>query len=114
LVVTELEPYIVSFKGGMADQPVDLMVVNLSSAIGGLEGGATSTVTVEGRFDGVIIVTSTNLGDAKANAEAQPIVLSDKLPDGLRAVNIEGVANTALKSESDSPLECSLEKLTCE
>jgi hypothetical protein len=59
---------------------------------------------------GQIVLTAVNLGDATAHPEASPIRIADTLPPGLKAVAIEGVANTL---NGNFGLGCSLASLTC-
>ena len=116
-VVTELEPYIVKFVGALAGRPVPLPLEVLTAACRvdseveclQPEGGATASVVeaVKGRAAGEIVVTATNLGDAPAEGETEPITLSDVLPAGFEAVGVSGEA-----FEGDlvlhSALQCSL------
>ncbi len=104
------EPYVVAFKGALTDQPVRLMNTELS-ALFGFAGEAKVTQATLGRPDGQIVVTAANLGDADVNGEAPhaPVRFVDKLPSGLKAVSIEGVAEAgALEQQQDRPVDCSL------
>ena len=56
---------------------------------------------------GEVVVTAVNLGDAIASVEAQPIVLTDKLPAGLKALSIEGYVDEKVTNNTEFPLECS-------
>jgi hypothetical protein len=60
---------------------------------------------------GEIVVTASNLGDAPANGSTDPVSIADKLPVGLKATAIAGVAG--IRGNEPGPVECSLESLTC-
>ncbi|HLM85432.1 MAG TPA: hypothetical protein VK272_04500, partial [Solirubrobacteraceae bacterium] len=90
-------PYVVTFTGALVDQPLDLMVTEFSSELGGLRlgelrGEATTTQSSAGRPDGEIMVSAVNLGDADAEGASEPITLVDSLPAGVRAAFATGVA----------------------
>jgi hypothetical protein len=110
------KPYKIIFKGELADQPV--MPLNAFSHIltvklvGGREE-AKVVETTEGRPDGKIVLTASNLGDANANGEATPIVIADRLPAGLRAVAISGKAPDPFGASAGVPAECALGSLSC-
>jgi hypothetical protein len=70
--------------------------------------GAAPTHLVPGG-EGQVDVNVTNLGDAPANGEAQPITISDALPPGVTATAIYG--GTFLAGEED--LSCTLASLSC-
>ncbi len=75
---------------------------------------ASVTQVSEGRPDGQIVVTAANLGDADVNGEApHQVKILDKLPPGLEAVSIEGVAEAQTAEAEHRPVECSLSSLTC-
>jgi hypothetical protein len=61
--------------------------------------------------EGTIYVQAMNLGDAAVNLPATPVTLVDKLPAGLKAVQIErsGTGGDLLWSEG----QCSLEQVSC-
>jgi len=67
----------------------------------------------KGRSDGQIVVSAVNLGDTTVNAEAQPVTVTDKLPPGLKAVGVEGVANEERLDGAQTNLECSVGLLSC-
>jgi uncharacterized repeat protein (TIGR01451 family) len=60
---------------------------------------------------GEITVVAENLGNAKANGAAAPIVVSDKLPAGIVAIGISGTAGPL--SNLGTANECSLETVSC-
>ena len=60
---------------------------------------------------GEITVTAENLGNAKANGAAAPIVVSDKLPPGIVPIGISGTAGPL--SNLGTANECSLETVSC-
>ncbi len=74
---------------------------------------STVKEVAKGRSDGFIVVTAVNLGDANADPQTQPVTITDKLPPGLKAVDIEGVANLEGIDGQSSGLECSLGSLSC-
>ena len=78
---------------------------------GGLAKGEVKQIS-EGRPDGEIVVTAVNRGDEYANP---PVTLSDKLPQGLEAVGIEGAVdeNFFHAGAQRSPIVCSLKGLSC-
>jgi hypothetical protein len=86
--------------------------------MGVIEFGAIPKLTEvqKGRSDGEIVVSGANLGDANATPETQPVTIADKLPAGLKAVQIEGSVGELLGSTAKTnlnPFECSLESLSC-
>jgi hypothetical protein len=90
-------PYTVTFRGALAGQK--LKPVNVEYAPGfGLEGEATVEEVAAGEPDGELVVTAADLGDAPANGqeevkgEKSPVVVTDRLPAGLKAVSAEAVA----------------------
>ena len=107
-------PYVITFTGGLADRPVPPML----AFGGGLEGGRKEAVVsqlAEGRPDGYVVVRAANLGDANAQGSSIPVSIAEKLPKGLRAVNIEGVAGESVGSDQAkaSGVECSLASVSC-
>ena len=104
------EPYIVTFKGALADQLVRPMNTELS-ALFGFAGEAKVTQAALGRPDGQIVVMATNLGDKSTSG---PVTITDKLPAGLTAVSIEGFAGARTGELANrGPVECSLSTLSC-
>jgi hypothetical protein len=116
------EPYRVTFVQGLADRPVKLIEVDTES-VGGVEltcSGSPCPVNVsvveveKGRPDGQMVVTAANLGDAGASGKTVPVSIEDKLPAGLEAVTIEGIAGQALGVTANyGPVQCSLALLSC-
>ena len=110
-VVTELEPYVIRFVGALANRlvPPPPSFFTHAEIFGGvnLEGETSVSETTPGHAAGEIVVTATNLGDAPAEGETEPITLSDVLPAGFEAVGVSGEA-----FEGDlvlySALQCSL------
>ena len=88
----ENEPYTITFTNSLADQPVAPVATSLSSLLG-FSGAIEVTSLVEGRPDGQIVVTATNLGDAGARGEQTPITIAAHVPAGLKAVGISGRVN---------------------
>ena len=72
-----------------------------------LQGSMSVVQETAGRADGEVVVTATNLGDAPADGETEPVTLSDVLPAGFEAVGVSGLAFEG-NSVLQSPLQCSL------
>jgi hypothetical protein len=116
---TGSEPYVITFVGELAGRPVEpvsgqasIFFLGCEHATGpGCRKEATVNEKMTGSPDGKIFVTVANLGDASANGETVPISIADKLPAGLKAVAVEGIAGSLVRV--DGPVECSLEALTC-
>src|SRR5580700_8936535 len=108
-----IAPVIVKSVGKDADRSVPpVHAVNVGF------GKAGSRLVTFGRPDGQIVVTASNLGDADVNGEgSHQVRILDKLPPGLRAVSIEGLAGGARGEQANrGPVECSIESfelLTC-
>jgi hypothetical protein len=110
------KPYKIVFTGERADQRVPKIYANgvLEVHIYQLTGGREEASVVEatrGRPDGQIVVTAANLGDANANGSVSPVRIADKLPAGLRAVAISGMAPNG--SNIPAHAECVLATLSC-
>jgi hypothetical protein len=113
------KPYVVTFTGKLAEQAVAPMNWSLSrfalSCAGATGSGckkeAAVTQKVTGRPDGEIVVDVTNLGDMNASASASPIVVSDKLPPGLKVVSIG--AGDRVGAETVG-LSCNPSTVSCE
>ncbi len=122
--------YVITFPGQVTSPNIIIRETVLVAVLGGepLSCGnpvvvpckeeASLTQVSEGRPDGQIVVTASNLGDASVNGRApHQVKFVDKLPPGLKAVSIEGVAQarTAETDENRGPLDCSLKSpsLTC-
>ena len=122
--------YVVTFRG----QTAPLLTIGQTFLFGVLElfglsgerlscegavGPCTEEATVaqvsQGRPDGQVIVTASNLGDATADGEApHQVRISDKLPPGLKAVSIEALAGSAISGQGYlGPTDCLLGTLTC-
>ncbi len=59
------------------------------------DGEAEIHVLSEGKPDGEIYIDATNLGDAGANGGNVPVVVKDKLPPGVTAVEYEAISGGA-------------------
>jgi hypothetical protein len=118
------KPYVITFTGELAGASVSLNA-ELSQGVSelflkcktgsgaGCKKEATVTEKTQGKPDGKIVLTVANLGDASANGETTPVTVTDKLPAGLRAVGIEGVAGSGLGADAPGPVLCSLGTLSC-
>jgi hypothetical protein len=115
------KPYTITFTGELADQPLEPVVaevVGLAHALGVVTplsgGGESATVSVNqtGNPDGELVLSAENLGDAEANGETTPIVMTDALPPGLKAVAMEGLVDSRRKS-TVVPVQCSVFAMVC-
>jgi hypothetical protein len=105
------KPYAISFKGGLADQPVGLINVELASIFSTLEGKVSAAEVTAGRVaERQVVVTAANLGDANATG---PVTVTDKLPVGLRAAGIEASAGASSFTGTRGPVSCSSTTLSC-
>ena len=100
-------PYVVTFKGELADQPLELMNTQLSM----LTGSASVSESTAGRADGEVFTTVVNLGDAIADGSGTPIQIKDTPPAGLKAVAI--MARRYPGSNYAYVIPCSRKTLTC-
>jgi hypothetical protein len=110
------EVYEIKFVGKLADQVVTLMEHKHNVIRGEELVEPTVQELVNGRPDGVIVVSAVNLGDADADVQVQPITVKDVLPPGLVAVGIEGTVdeeNVGDAGDLATQLECSLGSLSC-
>lgn len=103
------KPYVVRFKGELADRSVGIINTELSS----LKGTASVTEVTAGRSDGALLVTAENVGDASIDGSKVPAQITDKLPAGLRAVGIAAVKPFGFGTGARPPVPCSLKTLTC-
>jgi hypothetical protein len=94
VVVTELEPYVITFKRRHVVLPIAGFFGEACSIRVGpcLEGSASIVETTKGQADGEILVTATNLGTGAANGGTEPMTLSDVVPAGFEAVGVSGMA----------------------
>jgi hypothetical protein len=106
------KPYVITFVGALADQPVaPMLAYNIF-----LEGGrdeAQLTETAQGKADGQIVVTVSNFGEADTGGVQTPIQIADQLPAGVRAISISAtvVGNGPINFLPQQ--SCSLATLTC-
>ena len=95
----------VGADGGRAVAPIE--------KVGAEEGYAALGAITEGKGSGTIDVVASNIGDASADDETNPVTVTDKLPHGVTATGVESVVQigtTEYKSAGDRPsgLECEL------
>ena len=88
-ISSALAPYTVEFVEAFARTPVRLEPIGVELTLPKGPGSVSSTRVSEGRPDGEIEAKVYNLGDAQANGEASPIVITDTLPAGLTALAAE-------------------------
>jgi hypothetical protein len=68
-------------------------------------GSRPSNLEAEGK--GKLIVSVANLGDADANGKSSPLVISDTLPAGLKAIGVEAIAGEpASQTGNRGPVSC--------
>jgi hypothetical protein len=115
------KPYVITFPG----QSVEPIFASGAAAkfFGGealsCEGATGTNCTAEatvaelakGEAGANITVVAENLGDASTDASI-PVSIADKLPPGLEAVAIEGLAGDTSGLDA-GPVECSLGTVTC-
>jgi hypothetical protein len=116
------KPYRVVFTGALADDRVRPMYANsvlfgnlltCAGATSGLcKASASVAVASVGRPDGQVVVSATNLGYTDVNATTSPVEIGVKLPAGMEAAGIEGVAGHIVNSAL-ATLECSVGSLSC-
>jgi hypothetical protein len=108
------EIYEIKFVGKRAYTFVESIDGTGPESVGEVSGGrkiVEATTVVEGRPDGLIVLTATNLGDAAVNPEGQPVSITDKLPSGLEAVWWEGIPAETVGGNSQ--LNCSHVSVAC-
>jgi hypothetical protein len=59
------------------------------------DGSAETKVVREGRTDGELFVVASNVGDGVADGASVPVVIKDRLPAGVRAVEYEAVSGAS-------------------
>jgi hypothetical protein len=62
---------------------------------------------------GQIVVTAQNRGDASADGKTTPVTITDKLPAGMVAIGIKGIAGQSVGFNNRGPVTCVLKTLTC-
>jgi len=108
----EGEPYVLTFGGSLADQPIEPPSVTATTLKGG-SGEATFTPKVEGHPDGQIALLAENAGDAEVDGATTPVDLSAALPPGFHAVGISATAPQPGGGTERIPIPCSLPSLSC-
>ena len=116
-VVSEAEPWVLRFRGREAPPPLEFLLTRacffglggecLQPPPGAEEATAQVVEVTAGRPDGEVLVTASNLGDASASGETEPVTVSDVLPPGVQAVGVSGVAFEGAGGENKE-LKCSL------
>jgi hypothetical protein len=76
------------------------------------QGSAKVKALVYGHPDGEVVVSAANLGDAALDARTVPVAIASKLPPGLAAVSIEGLAGED-SNDVRGPVDCELASLSC-
>lgn len=78
-----------------------------------LEGGKTEVLVTEieggAPTHNQVVVIAENLGDSEIDGASIPVTITDKIPPGMIATNIEGFTNQNTKV----PLQCSYGSLSC-
>jgi hypothetical protein len=98
--------YVITFPG----QSVEPMLVLAQLTGGSPESEAKLTELARGAEDGKIVVTAENLGYSQVNGASVPVTVTDRLPPGISATAIEGVAY----KPTQEPLKCSIASLSCD
>jgi len=103
----ELEEFEFGAPGSCGGEP--------GKIFGPLEGGLSNepevTEKAQGRPDGQIVLTATNLGDLDADGSGTRVTITDRLPAGLKAVAIEGTSGEG--EFNRGPVKCVLATLSC-
>jgi len=107
------KPYVLTFRGSLADQPVERPTVASTTLKGGHNNTPVLRRLVEGRPDGQIVVLAENAGDAPMNGGTAPIDVSIALPAGLHAVGIAATAPQPGGGTEREPIACSVGSLSC-
>jgi hypothetical protein len=107
------KPYVLTFRGALADQPVEPPSVVGSVLSGGRQVEPVIRRRVEGRPDGQFAVLAENLGDAPVSGGAAPIAVSAALPATLHAVGISATAPQPGGGTERLPITCTMASLTC-
>ncbi len=109
---SSLHRWVVTFVGGLADQPIAKLVAESVTLAGGTHN-ASDIVASPGRADGQIVLTAVNTGLADIEGATDPIQIAGTLPPSLRAIGI-----SLSVTRFGAPLErvlspCSVVSLTC-
>jgi hypothetical protein len=107
------KPYILTFDGTLADQPVEAPTAESSTLKGGHSLQPLTHRLVEGRPDGQIAVLAENLGDASIAGATAPVDLSVALPAGLHAVGVSATVPQPGGGTERIPIPCSVVSLSC-
>jgi hypothetical protein len=108
------KPYVITFKGPLAEKSVPLVNTEIAGEPVPLEGTVSAGEITAGHgrsADGELYLTAENVGDASAAGAKTPVKLTDVIPHGLKAT---GVAGTKPEVGGDFqkrvPIPCSLEE----
>ncbi len=104
-------PYLIDFRGQLADQPIEPMIATTASLSGKRE--AVVVRTTRGHSDGELVLRATNLGDASLSGALSPVTLAPRLPLRLHAVGISASAPQPGGGTSVERIPCALSTLTC-
>ncbi len=105
-------------KGGTSTQ-LPIKVSTVGSDVVEAKLLKEATEGIKAKPDGQLFIDAANLGDAGANGETNPIVIKDKLPAGVSAIEYEGVANESGAGVPVGQVTCELatpgepETVTC-
>jgi hypothetical protein len=106
-------PYEPEFPVG-SGQKISLSPLEIETSPGEkVNGSIQAREVTSGSFHGSeVVVMASNLGDETTGPT--PVTITDKLPPGLKAVAIEGVAGEKLPGDGNrGPVECSFRSLSC-
>jgi hypothetical protein len=104
---TGAHPYLISFTGALADQPVESVGVFSHLTRSGGSPSATLTQIAPGRADGELVLTAINLGTSAAGGQTNPIRIVDTLPPGLGVSGAAAMAGDVNKPQRSKPFPCS-------
>ncbi len=104
--------WVVTFTGGLADQPVAEMHASSVSLAGGTHK-ASDTVKTPGRADGQIVLSAVNAGVAAIEGASDPIEIAGALPPTVRAVGMSATAPKTGTLDERVRMSCTLKSLTC-
>jgi hypothetical protein len=109
----EGQPYILTFGGPLADQPLELPLVSQTTLKGGHRSVPLTRRVVEGNPDGQLVVLAENAGDAPVDGGTVPAEVSIALPVGLHAVGIFATAPRPGGGTERDSIPCSVTTLSC-
>ena len=105
-------PYLITFIGELADQPIERMIASTAALTGKKE--AQVVEATRGHSDGELVLRATNLGGAAVDGAVSPVEIATALAPKLHAVGISATApQPGGGTNLYQRLPCSLSTLTC-